>query len=258
MNSLYLGIAVTTMLFWPLPLLHGRKPYTVAAFAIMLPLQYPQALTVQSFHDPDSSIARIGLLLPRALTGLAMGFANINFLPTLLDLFGASLMSDNPHQEHVQPDDVRRQGGGIGLWLSIWSWCYIGSVSIGFCIGACLISVLNPAWGFYLTIMLLAVLLLVNIVAPETRQAPYRRSVIHIFDHEYILKRRVAKGEVHLHLYLTGPKWWFEEVCAGIVLSVRMIFQAGFFVMNLYFAWIFAQVVLVILVSARTEICQTS
>ena len=40
-------------------------------------------------------LARVGLLLPRFLTGFAMGFANINFLPTLFDLFGASLMSEN-------------------------------------------------------------------------------------------------------------------------------------------------------------------
>lgn len=181
-----------------------------------------------------------------------MGFANINFLPTLLDLFGASLMSENPHQEHVQEDDVRRQGGGIGLWLGIWSWCYIGSLSIGFCIGACLISAMNPDWGFYLTIILLAVFLLINIVAPETRQAPYRRTIVHVFDHEYALKRRVANGEVHLHLYMTGPRWWFHELWAGVVLSTKMLFQAGFFVMNFYFAWIYAQVVLIIIVSVRS------
>lgn len=231
LTRLYASMAITTFLFWPLPLLHGRKAYTVAAFAIMLPLQYPQALAVQSFHDPNSTIARVGLLLPRVLTGLAMGFANFNFFPTLLDLFGASLMSDNPHQEHVQVDDIRRQGGGIGLWLGIWTWCYIGSISIGFCIGACIISKLNPVWGFYLIIVLLAIFLVVNIITPETRQAPFRRSVIHFLDHTFELRRRVGKGEVKLHLYMTGPKWWYEEVWAGIVMSCKMTFQAGFFIM---------------------------
>jgi hypothetical protein len=93
---LYIGIAISTLLFWPLPLLHGRKTYTLTAFAVMLPLQFPQAIAVSGYREPYSVIARVGLLLPRALTGLAMGFANMNFLPTLLDLFGASLMSENP------------------------------------------------------------------------------------------------------------------------------------------------------------------
>lgn len=215
----------------------------------MLPLQYPQALAIQSLRDPNSIVARVGLLLPRLLTGLAMGFANINFLPTLLDLFGASLMSENPHQEVVRQDDVRRQGGGIGLWLGIWSWCYIGSLSLGFGAGACMISKLHPAWGFYITILLLALFLFINIVAPETRRSPYRRSIVHFFDHNSTLKKRVARGEVKLHLWKTGPKWWFEEVWAGIVLTCKMVCQWGFFVMMLYLAWIYAQVVLVIIVS---------
>jgi MFS family permease len=137
----------------------------------MLPLQFPQAIAISGYREPNSVIARVGLLLPRFLTGFAMGFANINFLPTLFDLFGASLMSEKPHQELVIKEDIRRQGGGIGLWLGIWCWCYIGSLSVGFCIGACIISTLNPSWGFYLVIILLAFFLFVNVVAPETRPA---------------------------------------------------------------------------------------
>lgn len=247
--SLFFGLAFTTLIFWPLPLLHGRKPYTLAAFAIMLPLQFPQALAIATNSDPDSLLARWGLLLPRVLTGLAMGFANINFLPTLLDLFGASLMSDKPHQEIVEKDDMRRQGGGIGLWLGIWSFCYTGSISIGFCIGACIISRLDPAWGFYLVIILLAFFLLVNVVAPETRPSPYRRSLIHFFDTEEKVRRHVARGEVKLHIRNTGPKWWWEEVWAGVILTKRMLCQVGFFFMTLYLGWIYAQVLFVVIVS---------
>jgi hypothetical protein len=244
---LYIGIAISTLLFWPLPLLHGRKTYTLAAFAIMLPLQFPQAIAVSGYRQPYSVIARVGLLLPRVLTGLAMGFANVNLLPTLLDLFGASLMSEKPHQEIIVKEDVRRQGGGIGLWLGIWCWCYIGSLSIGFCVGACIISKLNPAWGFYIVIILLAFFLFVNVVAPETRPSPYRRSLIHFFDLSgSTIKRRLARGEVKLHISNTGPKWWLEEVNAGVVLTCRMLCQPGFFLMTLYLAWIYAQVVLVI------------
>lgn len=140
----FAGMALTTLIFWPLPLLHGRRPYTLVAFGLMLPLHIPQALAVSSSHSPHP-LYRIGLLLPRALTGLALGFANVNILPTLFDLFGASLMSERPHQEIVAYDDVRRQGGGIGVWLGVWTFCFSSSLSIGFCVGACIISELDPS-----------------------------------------------------------------------------------------------------------------
>lgn len=176
-----------------------------------------------------------------------MGFANINQLPTLLDLFGSSLMSEAPHQEFVNNDDVRRQGGGVGIWLGIWSFCFVGSLSIGFCIGACIIAGLDPSWGFYIVVILLAFFLLVNVIIPETRRAPYRRSIAHFFDDDDRLRRRVARGEVKLHISNDGPKWWFQEVWAGLVLTKRMIGQPGFFVLGSYIGWIYAQVTLVIL-----------
>ncbi|KAK0946141.1 hypothetical protein LTR29_002455 [Friedmanniomyces endolithicus] len=246
---LFIGLGLTTLLFWPLPLLHGRKPYTLLAFALMLPLQFPQALAVSGYRNPNNPIFRCGLLIPRVLTGMAMGFANINQLPTLFDLFGCSLMSEAPHQEMVSADDIRRQGGGVGIWLGIWSFCFTGSLSIGFCIGACIISGLDPSWGFYVVVVLLAFFLLVNVIAPETRRAPYRRSIAHFFDDSEPdkLKRRVARGEVKLHIENEGPKWWFQEVWAGVVLTKRMVCQPGFFVLMVYIAWIYAQVTLVIL-----------
>lgn len=245
--SLFCGLGLTTLIFWPLPLLHGRKPYTLLAFALMLPLQFPQAIAVTRHTNPDNLATRVGLLIPRIFTGLAMGFANINQLPTLFDLFGCSLMSEAPHQEIVVNDDVRRQGGGVGIWLGIWSFCFTGSLSIGFCIGACIISGLDPSWGFYIVVILLAFFLLVNVIAPETRRAPYRRSIAHFFDSEDKLRRRVARGEVKLHISNDGPKWWFQEVWAGLILTTRMIRQPGFFVLGSYVGWIYAQVTLIIL-----------
>ena len=97
----FLGLAITTALFYPLPLLHGRKPYTLAALAILLPLQFRQALAINSNRSPYIATYRIGLLLPRIFAGIVMGFDNISFVTTLLDLFGASLQSGNPHQETV-------------------------------------------------------------------------------------------------------------------------------------------------------------
>lgn len=246
------------MLFWPLPLLHGRKPYTVFSFACMLPLQFPQAITVAAYRDPSTAL-RVGLLLPRFFTGFALGFANINTLPTLFDLFGASLMSERPHQEFVAHDDVRRQGGGVGVWLGAWAFCFTSSLSFGFCIGAGIINDLGPDWGFYIIVILLALFLFINIVAPETRRAPYRRSIGQFFDKEEPekLKRRVVRGEVKLHISNDGPKWWFEEVWAGVVLTSRLMFQPGFFILMWYLAWIEAELILIVLVStsATVQVC---
>ena len=164
-------------------------------------------------------------------------------------------MSERPHQEIVAPDDVRRQGGGIGAWLGLWTFCFGSSLSIGFFAGACIISKLNPSWGFWISIMLLSFFLLVNMVAPETRKAEHRRSLFQFFEDKEArrVKHRIARGEVKLHVSNDGPKYWFEEVWAGIILTKRMVLQPGFFVLMLYLGWIQAQLTLVILVSCETR-----
>ncbi|KAK8187547.1 uncharacterized protein BKA78DRAFT_255422 [Phyllosticta capitalensis] len=244
--GLYLGLAITTSLFWPLPLLHGRKPYTLGALAILLPLQFPQALAIGRLRGPDR-LYRIGLLLPRAFTGLVLGFANINVFTTLLDLFGASLQSAYPHQELVFVHDVRRHGGGMGLWLGIWSWCFMASIAVGFLIGAVIIGELNPAWGFYIVIIVIASVMMLNVLAPETRRARFRRSTIEVVDPKSdFIYRQVVQGEIKLHISAEGPRWWGDEVIAGVRLSFRMIYQLGFSVLALYISWIYAQFVLLI------------
>ncbi|KAF2736542.1 hypothetical protein EJ04DRAFT_462922 [Polyplosphaeria fusca] len=244
---LYAGLAISTFISWPLPLLHGRKPYILAALALALPLQFPQAVVVGTRRSPKDARFRTGLLVARLFTGLVLGFANVNFITVLLDLFGASLQSKNPHQEVVVANDVRRHGGGMGLWLGIWSWCWIASLAIGFQIGAGIIESLTPDWGFYITVILLAAALVLNVLGPETRRAPYRRSVTEVYDRdENFITRRVARGEIKLHISTEGPKYWFEEVWAGIKLSTMMMCQVGFAVLAFYLGWIYAQIVLVI------------
>ena len=244
----FLGLAITTALFYPLPLLHGRKPYTLAALAILLPLQFPQALAINSPRSPNVATYRIGLLLPRIFAGIVMGFANINFITTLLDLFGASLQSGNPHQETVNVNDVRRHGGGMGVWLGIWTWCAIGSIGIGFLIGAGIVSGLDVSWGFWITIVVNAAVLVLNILSPEVRRSAYRRSMAEVRSGGEV-SRRVARGEIKMHLESTGPIWWWEEVIAGHVLAIRMLLQPGFAILSFYLGWIYGQVVLVIVVS---------
>lgn len=246
-SRLYIGLAISTCIVWPLPLLHGRKPYTLAALTLAMPLQFPQAMILSAKRSPTRSDFRAGLLVARAATGLVLGFANVNHITVLLDLFGASLQSKNPHQEYVVPNDVRRHGGGVGLWLGIWSWCWIASLAVGFMVGAVIIENLAPDWGFYIVIIILCAALVLNIIAPETRRAAYRKSVTEVYDRdENYITRRLGRGECKLHISTEGPKYWFEEIWAGFKLMVMMMCQPGFFVLALYLAWIYAQVVLVI------------
>ena len=246
---LYIGLAVTSFLFWPLPLLHGRRPYIIGSFALALPLQFPQAVICTGYRPPTDSQYHVGLLLARFFTGLSLGFAHVNSFTVLLDLFGASLMSSRPHQEFVALDDMRRDGGGMGLWLGLWSCSFIASLSVGFLSGAAIINHLSAEWGFYVTIILIASVLVLNIIAPETRRSAFRRSFReYIVDSDDNVRRKVGRGEVKLHISTTGPLIWWEEAWAGVILSKRMFFQWGFSVMALYVGWIYAQIVLIIVV----------
>jgi len=178
--------------------------------------------------------------------GLTLGFASMNFHSILMDLFGASLMSGNPHQEIVDKFDVRRHGGGMGVWLGVWTFCYTGSLGIGFLIGAAIINTANPSWGFYVSIVLVAVVLLLNVVCPEVRRSAFRRSVAEV-DTGNRISRRVARGEVMMHRVKDGPTWWGQEVYHGILLSLEMLRQPGFAIMAVYTGWIYAQIVLIII-----------
>ncbi|KAK4226492.1 hypothetical protein QBC38DRAFT_528798 [Podospora fimiseda] len=241
----YVGLAIPSFLFWPLPLLHGRKPYILSSLVLSMPLLFPQAVAVSAQRSPYVSTWRWALLSSRAFMGLTLGFASMNFHSILMDLFGASLMSGNPHQEIVDKHDVRRHGGGMGAWLGLWTWCFVGSLGVGFLIGAAIIDSANPSWGFYVSMMIVTFILLLNVVCPEVRRSPFRRSVAEVRNGNRI-SRRVARGEVMMHRVQDGPTWWGQEVAHGVLLSLEMLRQPGFLVMALYTGWIYAQVVLII------------
>ncbi|KAI1418556.1 hypothetical protein F5Y13DRAFT_196382 [Hypoxylon sp. FL1857] len=243
--GLYLGMALSSFFCWPLPLLHGRKTYIVCSLCIAMPLLFPQAVAVSVPRSPYTSVWRWALLLPRAVMGFVLGFANMNFHSMLTDLFGASLMCSNPHQEVVDHHDVRRHGGGLGVWLGIWTWCFIGSLGVGFLVGAVVIDSLRPSWGLYISIILAAVVLLLNVLCPEVRRSAWRRSVAEVRTGSRI-SRRVARGEIMMHRVKDGPKWWGQEMYHGVALSFEMLRQPGFVIMATYSAWIYAQVVLII------------
>ncbi|KAI0008090.1 hypothetical protein F4779DRAFT_628702 [Xylariaceae sp. FL0662B] len=218
--ALYFGMALSTFFCWPLSLLHGRKTYIVCSLCLAMPLLFPQAIAVSTLRSPYTSVWRWALLFPRGLMGCALGFANVNFHSILTDLFGASLMSRNPHQEVVDRADVRRHGGGLGVWLGVWTWCFIGSLGVGFL----------PSWGLYISIICIAVVLVLNVLCPEVRRSAWRRSVAEV---------RVGSAG--------------QEVYHGAALSLEMLRQPGFAIMAVYSAWIYAQVVLIIVV--REPVC---
>ena len=59
------------------------------------------------------------------------------------------------------------------------------------------------------------------------------------------ISRRVARGEIKMHLDLTGPRYWYEEPLAGYRLCVLMLKQPGFLALAFYQGWIYGQVVLI-------------
>lgn len=243
--AMYLGLALPTFFCWPLPLLHGRRQYILFGLTLAMPLLFPQAITVSTHRSSLTSAWNWALLLPRGLMGVSLGFANMNFHSTLTDLFGASLMCSNPHQELPDHDDVRRHGGGLGVWLGIWTWCFIGSLGVGFLVGAAVIDRAPPAWGFYVSIILIAVALLLAVLIPEVRRSAWRRSLAEVRNGDQV-SRRVARGEVMMHRVQDGPRWWGQELWHGVALSLEMLRQPGFAVMALYSAWVYAQVILMI------------
>ncbi|KXJ90949.1 hypothetical protein Micbo1qcDRAFT_225805 [Microdochium bolleyi] len=244
--GLYLGMALTSFFCWPLPLLHGRKPYIVCSLGIALPLLFPQALAVTEPRSPSTSLWKLAIFIPRTLLGFAMGLVSMNCHSTMTDLFGSSLMSTKPHQEVVDNRDMRRHGGGLGVWLGFWTWCFIGSLATGFVIGGFVIDRMRPSTGFYVCIGMTACGLVINVLCPEVRRANWRRSVSEVKIGQTV-SRRLARGEIMMHRVHDGPRWWGQEIYHGVALSLEMLRQPGFAVVAVFASWVYAQVVLIII-----------
>jgi hypothetical protein len=135
----------------------------------------------------------------------------------------------------------------MGVWLGLWTWSALGSIGLGFLIGAAIVNHLPPAYGFYVSIVIIAFVMLLNVLCPEVRRSAFRRSVAEVVNGPEV-SRRLARGEVKMHLVQSGPKWWGEEFHYGVMLSLKMLRQPGFMVMAVYVAWIYGQMVLNILV----------
>ncbi|KAI9761291.1 MAG: hypothetical protein M4579_001081 [Chaenotheca gracillima] len=244
----YVGLSIPTLLCWTLPLIYGRKPFNVMALGLFLPLQLPQAVVLSSSRSPDNASYRTGLLVARALSGIALGFLNTNMLGSLVELFGASLHNSHPHQETFKRHDLRRHGGGMGVWLGVWTWSFVGSVGLGFLFGALIINQLNPVWGFWITSALSAVMLLLNMATPEIRDPLDQWSAAQ----HYLGSQRSSEGlrgnATILRSYATPQRLW-HEIQAGVALKCSMLSQVGFTPLALYVSWIYGHAVMVMIVS---------
>lgn len=229
----FIGLALVSFICWPLPLLHGRKPYSVCGLAVALPLLFPQAIVVGEPRSPTSPMWETVILVSRVLMGAVLGLTSMNCHATLTDLFGASLMSRTPHQEIVDERDMRRHGGGLGVWLGLWTWCFVGSMAVGFLIGGLVIDHMLPSSGFYVCIGLTACVLVLNVLCPEVRRANWRRSIAEVRVGQTISKRP-ACGEIMMHRVGKGPRWWGQELYHGVALSLEMLRQPGFGVMAIF------------------------
>lgn len=263
-----LGVAIPSLIFWPLSLLHGRKPYVLLSIALTIPLQLPQALSLPPHTIPSQGRSMapfvVCILVFRAISGFVLGFASMNVLATLIDLFGpdtgaccrggvvfnSSIPIEGQDQFHLVPGG--EAGARIGIWLGIWAWLFFAFGGVGYLVGQLIISRSSPAWGFWIVAVMATVLLLLVWLTPEVRP-PWRKQ--RLINHRRAgwkgdeEKQHEDRGEITMVVSGTSPKWWWEEVRAGVVLSWRMCNQLGFLVVATYVGWTAGEVVMVFSVS---------
>lgn len=268
-NILFIiGVAIPSLLFWPLSLLHGRKPYVLLSIALTIPLQIPQALslpphTVQ--HPERSMVPFIVLILVfRTISGFVLGFASMNALATIIDLFGPDTgaccrggVVFNSHTPVEGQDQFFLVPGGeagarMGVWLGVWAWLFFAFGGVGHFAGQLIVSRSPSAWGPWVVAAIATVVVFLVWLVPEVRPPWKKQRVISQRRTGWRGKdelQRVDRGEIKMVVFGSSPYWWWEEVWAGVVLSFRMLGQLGFFVMTVYIGWIAGEIAMVFNVS---------
>ena len=259
------GVALSGLIFWPLPLLHGRKPYSLVSLALVVPLQLPQALSL----PPHTTLGqRVGApMLPyvvcslvfRSLSGIIIGFASLTSLATILDMFGPDtggccrggvvfnngIPVEGMDKYHLVPGG--EAGARVGVWLGVWAWFFVASPGVGFFIGQIIAEKFDPAWGFWVIAIADIVLLFAAATIPEVRP-PWRRLVggERLFGW---VGSGVERGELALVIFGKPPERWWKEVWAGLKMTGRICGQAGFLILAVYTAWVVGQVTMIMSVS---------
>ena len=259
------GVALSGLVFWPLPLLHGRKPYSLVSLALVVPLQLPQALSLPPHTTLGQQVGAPMLpyvvcsLVFRSLSGIIIGFAGLTSLATILDMFGPDtgaccrggvvFNNDIPvegmDKYHLVPGG--EAGARVGVWLGVWAWFFVASPGVGFFIGLIIAERFGPAWGFWVTAIADIVLLFAAATIPEVRP-PWRRLV----GGERLsgwVRSGVERGELALVIFGKPPERWWKEVWAGLKMTGRICGQAGFLILAVYTAWVVGQVTMIMSVS---------
>lgn len=268
-NILFIiGVAIPSLLFWPLSLLHGRKPYVLLSIALTIPLQIPQALSLppHTIQHPERSMVPFTVLtlVSRMISGFILGFASMNALATIIDLFGPDTgaccrggVVFNSHIPVEGQDQFCLVPGGeagarTGVWLGVWAWLFFAFGGVGHFAGQLIISRSEPAWGPWIVAAIATVVVFLVWLVPEVRPPWKKQRVISQRRTGWRGKdelQRVDRGEIKMVVFGSSPYWWWEEVWAGVVLSFRMLGQLGFFVMTIYIGWIAGEIAMVFNVS---------
>lgn len=188
-NVLFLlALALVVFIFWPLPLLHGRKPYIMISLLLMIPLQIPQGLTLPPYTIAKQNESMVSYVLCfyffRAISGGVLGFTVINCLSTVLDLFSVDTGACCRGGVVLNGRAIKKQnwnllGGGIrgsrpGMWIAMFVWSTTVFYGIGFFVGQLTINSTTPAWGFWITAIITGSLLIIVGVVSEVRP-PWKR-----------------------------------------------------------------------------------
>ena len=207
-----------------------------------------------------SSSSYVGIVLAfRCLSGVILGFANMNILAVLTDIWGidtgrccrAGVYSPS---ELVMGDERRRagRGGGLGAWLGLWAAVMVGGGSLGYCFGTIIDQSLHPSWPFWLVGVLGALLVVAVVLTPET--LPTKRIVLGKGSDNHGLDsvrgplspgNTIERGELRLTVHGKAPIWWWQEVWAGWELMALMCSQIGFLLILSFTTWAFCTVCMV-------------
>lgn len=224
----FLGMAASVFVFWPLPLLHGRKPYTLMSLALMIPLQLPQGLSLPPYTTSPERWNRsmtpyiVCTFVFRAISGLILGFAFVNTFNTVLDLFGADTGSCcrggvvfdastfAKKKEHWRLSGGGRRGNRPGMWVALYTWLFTTCAGFGYLIGKLTIETTTPAWGFWIIAMLCGAILIVAGWTPEVRP-PWVRLQDQVMHTAASTARRkkatvLERGEICVALFGVSPR----------------------------------------------------
>lgn len=200
----------------------------------------------------------------RTFSGVALGFAVMNTLSVIVDLFGPDsgaccrggvvYNTTIPLERHNQFLLVPggEAGARIGIWLGLYVWLLTAIAGVGFLAGKLTVATTTPAWGFWIIIIGAGIILFWIILSPEVRP-PWRKTKLTTkkgaMENPKHKTYSVERGELKLVMFGRSPYWWWEEVYAGLMLNCKMLQQPGLVSVAIYAGWVFGHLIMITSVS---------